>query len=146
MIGTMAREVNAARASRSLSSLIASGVDVMTALDITHDVLRNVYFQKVIIEARDAVGRGEPLSTTFVRNEHLFPPFVGEMMSVGEETGQTADMLKNLAVFYEEEVDRKTKDLSTIIEPMLMIFIGAAVGFFAVSMIAPIYQVTQHVG
>ncbi|RJQ33646.1 type II secretion system F family protein [Candidatus Parcubacteria bacterium] len=145
MIGTMAREVNAARTARSLSSLISSGVDVISALDITRDVLKNTYFQDVMEQAKKAVAQGEPLSTTFVRHEDLYPPFVGEMMSVGEETGQTAEMLKNLAVYYEDEVNRKTKDLSTIIEPLLMIFIGAAVGFFAVSMIAPIYQVTQSV-
>jgi type II secretory pathway component PulF len=146
MIGTMAREVNAARTARSLSSLISSGVDVMTALDITRDVLANSYFKEVLGEAMKAVGAGEQLSSAFMHHEALYPAFVGEMMSVGEETGQTADMLKNLAVFYEDEVDRKTKDLSTIIEPLLMIFIGAAVGFFAVSMISPIYQVTQHIG
>jgi len=146
MIGGMAREVSAARTARSLSSLISSGVDVITALDITRDILKNPYFQDVITEAKKAVAAGEPLSTTFVRHENLYPPFVGEMMSVGEETGQTSDMLKSLAAYYEDEVDRKTKDLSTIIEPLLMIFIGVAVGFFAVSMIAPIYQVTQNIG
>ena len=145
LIGGLTREVNAARTARSLSSLIASGVDVLTALDITHDVVQNVYFQAVIATAKKDVGQGLPLSAAFIKHEDLYPAFVGEMMAVGEETGQTADMLKNLAIFYEEEVDRKTKDMSTIIEPLLMIVIGAAVGFFALSMITPIYQVTQHV-
>jgi len=144
-IGEMAREVNAARTARSLSALISSGVDVMTALDITQDMLKNVYFQEVIAAAKKAVAQGEPLSSTFIKHDHLYPTFVGEMMAVGEETGQTSDMLKNLAVFYEDEVDRKTKDLSTIIEPFLMIVIGAAVGFFALAMITPIYQVTENI-
>ncbi len=144
-IGTMTREVNAARTARSLASLISSGVDLLTALDITKDVVQNSYFQEVVLEAKKAVAQGEPLSSVFIKHEKLYPAFVGEMMAVGEETWQTADMLKNLAVYYEEEVSRKTKDLSTIIEPVLMLFIGAAVGFFALSMITPIYQVTQNI-
>lgn len=144
-IGTMTREVNAARTARSLTSLIASGVDVLSALDITRDVVQNKQFKEVVLEAKQAVAQGEPLSITFIKHEKLYPAFVGEMMSVGEETGNTPDMLKNLAIYYEEEVARKTKDLSTIIEPILMLFIGAAVGFFALSMITPIYQVTQNI-
>jgi len=145
LIGEMVREVNAARTARSLASLVSSGVDVLTALAITRDVVQNSYFQEVLLVASKRVGEGETLSATFIRYEHLYPPLVGEMMAVGEETGQTADMLKNLAVFYEDEVDRKTKDMSTIIEPFLMLLIGGAVGFFALSIIAPIYQVTQSI-
>ena len=145
LIGEMVREVNAARTARSLASLVSSGVDVLTALDITHEVVQNPYFQEALTVAGKKVGEGEALSATFIRYEHLYPPLVGEMMAVGEETGQTADMLKNLAVFYEDEVDRKTKDMSTIIEPFLMLAMGAAVGFFAISIIAPIYQVTQNI-
>lgn len=145
-IGTMVREVNAARMSRTLASLVTSGVDVLTALDIVHEVVQNSYFRKVVEDAKTNVGAGEPLSSAFIRREDLYPAFVGEMMAVGEETGQTADMLKRLAIFYEEEVDRKTKDMSTIIEPFLMIIIGGAVGFFAVSMITPIYSLSQAIG
>jgi len=146
LIGEMVREVNAARTARSLASLIASGVDVLTALSITREVVQNPYFQDVLISAGKRVREGEALSATFMRYEHLYPPLIGEMTAVGEETGQTADMLKNLAVFYEDEVDRKTKDMATIIEPLLMLAIGGAVGFFAISIIAPIYQVTQNIG
>ena len=144
-IGGMVREVNAARTARTLASLIASGVDVITALDIVREVVQNSYFRQVLEAAKTGVGQGEPLSAAFVRRDDLYPPFVGEMMAVGEETGQTSEMLKRLAVFYEEEVDRKTKDMSTIIEPFLMVIIGAAVGFFAVSMITPIYSLSQNI-
>lgn len=142
-IGTMVREVNAARTARTLASLLASGVDVLTGLEITTEVVQNSYFREVLSDAKKNVGAGEPLSSSFVRREDLYPAFVGEMMSVGEETGQTGEMLKRLASFYEDEVDRKTKDMSTIIEPFLMIIIGGAVGFFAVSMIAPIYSLSS---
>ena len=117
----------------------------MPALDIAADVAQNSYFREVILEAQKSVGAGDPLSKTFSRREDLYPPFVGEMMSVGEETGQTPDMLKRLADYYESEVDRKTKDMSTIIEPILMLMIGTMVGFFAVSMIMPIYSISQHI-
>ncbi len=144
-IGGIVKEVNAARTSRTLASLLTSGVDVITALDITIEVVQNSYFQNVVRAAKDGVGKGQPLSTEFAHHEEIYPAFVGEMMAVGEETGQTAEMLTRLAVFYEEEVDRKTKDMSTIIEPFLMLFIGAAVGFFAVSMVSPIYSLSENI-
>ena len=138
-------EVNAARTARTLSSLRSSGVDVLASLAITHDVVQNSYFRDVLLSAQTAVRGGQQLSAVFAQHENLYPPFVGEMMAVGEETGTTNDMLKRLAIYYEDQVDRKTKDMSTIIEPFLMLFIGVVVGFFAVSMIAPIYQMTANI-
>jgi len=145
LIGPIVKEVNAARTSRTLASLLSAGVDVITALDIVADVVQNSYFKQVIVQAKENVGKGEPLSAAFVRAEHLYPAFVGEMMSVGEETGALTEMMKKLAIFYEDEVDRKTKDMSTIIEPFLMVAIGGAVGFFAVAMISPIYQLSENI-
>jgi type IV pilus assembly protein PilC len=145
VISPIVKEVNAARTSRTLASLLSAGVDVITALEIVTDVVQNSYFKKVIMQAKENVGKGEPLSAAFVRAEHLYPAFVGEMMSVGEETGQLTEMMKKLALFYEDEVDRKTKDMSTIIEPFLMVAIGGAVGFFAVAMISPIYQLSENI-
>ena len=145
LVGGLVREVNAARTARTLSSLLSSGVDVLASLEITADVVQNSYFREVIKEAAKNVRAGQALSVVFAKREDLYPAFVGEMMSVGEETGATNEMLKRLAVYYEEQVDRKTKDMSTIIEPFLMLFIGAAVGFFAVSMITPIYQMSQNI-
>jgi type IV pilus assembly protein PilC len=146
LIGVMVREVNAARTSRTLSALLSSGVDVLASLEITGQVVQNSYFRKVVKDAGGRVSKGEPLSAAFVQREDLYPAFVGEMMAVGEETGALAEMLKRLALYYEDEVDRKTKDMSTIIEPFLMVIIGAAVGFFAVSMITPIYSLSSTIG
>lgn len=145
LIGGLVRETNAARTARTLASLLSAGVDVLTALEITGEVVQNSYFREVIAQAQKRVGAGEPLSAAFQQHEDLYPPFVGEMMSVGEETGATPEMLKRLAAYYENEVDSKTKDMSTIIEPFLMIFIGIAVGFFAMSMITPIYSLSSSV-
>ncbi|MBI4093602.1 type II secretion system F family protein [Candidatus Kaiserbacteria bacterium] len=146
MIGIMVKEVNSARTARTLSSLLQSGVDVLASLEIARQVVQNSYFREVIKDAGVRVGKGEPLSVAFSRRGDLYPSFVPEMMAVGEETGALSEMLKRLANFYEEEVDRKTKDMSTIIEPFLMIVIGSAVGFFAVSMIMPIYSLSQNIG
>lgn len=143
VIGEMAKETNAARTARTLSSLLDSGVDVISAIEITEEVVQNVFYKKILREARDRVEKGTALSEVFVERADLYPILVGEMILVGEETGQISGMLGELAVFYETEVERKTKDLSTIIEPLLMVVIGATVGFFALAMIAPIYSISD---
>ncbi len=141
VIGMLAKETNSARTARTLSSLLNSGVDVMQALEITEEVVQNYFYKQIIRNARDRVEKGTPLSESFVERTDLYPVLVGEMILVGEETGQIAGMLGELAIFYENEVERKTKDLSTIIEPLLMIVIGGGVGFFALALIAPIYSI-----
>lgn len=146
VIGVIVKEVNSARTARTLSSLLASGVDVISAIKITEDVVQNVYYKAILGEAARRVEKGTVLSEVFIENTDFYPVLVGEMILVGEETGQISNMLQELAEFYETEVDQKTKDLSTIIEPILMVCIGGAVGFFALAMITPIYSITDSVG
>jgi type IV pilus assembly protein PilC len=143
VVGTMAKETNSARTARTLSSLLDSGVDVIQSIEITEEVVQNVFYKRVLREARARVEKGGALSEVFVENTKLYPILVGEMILVGEETGSISGMLEELASFYETEVERKTKDLSTIIEPLLMVVIGAGVGFFALAMIAPIYSISD---
>ena len=100
-------------------------------------------FAKVVEEAEEHVRKGELLSTSFSEHTKLYPILMSDMLAVGEETGKVAEMLKQIAEFYEEDVAEKTKDLSTIIEPVLMLLIGTVVGIFAVSMIAPIYSLSS---
>ncbi len=140
-IGTMAKEMNSARTARTLSSLFSSGVDVVAALTITAEVVQNSFYKSIIADAAGRVEKGKALSEAFIENNKLYPILVGEMIAVGEETGQISQMLIEVADFYENEVERKTKDLSTIIEPILMIVIGLGVGFFALAMIMPIYSI-----
>ena len=144
-VGTIVKEVNAARFARTLSSLLSSGVDIVTALHITRGVVQNFYHRAIITRAATLVQQGGQMSALFQKYEHLYPPMIGEMLAVGEETGQMSKMLQEVAVFYEAEVDQKTKDMSTIIEPFLMLFIGGGVGFFAMAMISPIYSLSDSI-
>lgn len=145
VVSGLVKETNAARTARTLSSLLAAGVDMVLAISITKEVLQNGAYQKIMAEAEGAVVKGGTLSATFNRYPKLYPPLVAEMAAVGEETGRLSLLLKETAAFYEESVEQQTKDLSTIIEPFLMLIIGAAVGFFAISMIAPIYSLSNAI-
>ncbi len=145
LIRGLVAETNAARTTRTLSSLLSSGVDMVLAVSITREVVQNVFYQKVLHEAEKEVVGGGALSATFSRYPNLYPPLVSEMVAVGEETGRLSFLLKETAEFYENSVEQQTKDLSTIIEPFLMLIIGAAVGFFALSMIAPIYSLSNAI-
>lgn len=145
IIGNLVKETNSARTARTLGSLLASGVDMLHALSITEEVVQNAFYQKVLRDVQQAAEQGGTLGKIFSENEHLYPILVGEMVTVGEETGKLSDMLEQVASFYEDEVEQKTKDLSTIIEPFLMVFIGAVVGFFAMAMIAPIYSLSEGI-
>ncbi|MFA5942351.1 MAG: type II secretion system F family protein [Candidatus Paceibacterota bacterium] len=145
VIGELVRETYTARASRTLSSLLSAGVPVLGALSITREVVHTEPFATVVAEAEVHVKKGEPLSLAFSEHTRLYPILMSDMLNVGEETGKVAEMLKQVAEFYEEDVAQKTKDLSTIIEPILMILIGIFVGIFAVAMIAPIYQLSSAI-
>lgn len=145
VLGTLIKEMNTARTARTLSSLLSSGVDVSKALTITEEVLQNVHYKELIHNSIKSIEKGIALSVSFKENINLYPVMVGEMVEVGEETGKLSSMLADIATFYENEVDNKTQNLSTIIEPVLMIFIGVAVGFFAVAMLKPMYSVMDTI-
>ena len=143
VVKELVRETYTARAARTLSSLLSSGVPVLDALAITKEVVHARAFAQVIENAETNVRKGEVLSASFAGHTHLYPILMSEMLAVGEETGKVAPMLKQIAEFYEADVAEKTKDLSTIIEPVLILLIGAFVGVFAVAMIAPIYSLSS---
>lgn len=145
IIGEIVKQVNSARTARTLSSLISSGVDIVVAISVTKEVIQNTYYKTILADIEQVIQKGELMSAIFLRHEDLYPLFVGEMVSVGEETGKIGEMLAGVAQFYEDEVDQKTKDMSSVIEPLLMIVIGAAVGIFAISMLAPTYSLADAI-
>ncbi len=145
IVGELVKKTNSARTVRTLSSLLSSGVDIIEALRITKDVLQNSYYKEVISDAEKKIKKGSPLSDSFKKADKLYPILVGEMMEVGEETGRLTDMLIQIATFYESEVDDATKNMSTIIEPFLMVIVGIVVGFFAISMISPMYSLVDSI-
>lgn len=139
------KEANAARTASTLSSLLSAGVEVVTALEITANTLPNMYYREVLRKSQDTIQRGEPMSGVFREHEKIFPPFLSEIIAVGEETGKLSPLLKEAGVFFETEVGERAKDISTIIEPALMVIVGVAVGFFAVAMIAPMYSLMDSI-
>lgn len=145
VIGELVQETYTARAARTLSSLLSSGVGMLDALSITREVVDTEVFASVIKEAEDRVRKGEPLSVTFAEHTKRYPIMFSDMIAVGEETGKVGDMLYQVAEFYENDVDQRTKDLSTIVEPILMLLIGSGVGVFAIAIIAPIYSLSSAI-
>ncbi|MEK7643390.1 MAG: type II secretion system F family protein [Patescibacteria group bacterium] len=145
IIGPIAKKFNAARTARTLASLISSGVQVLEALDITSRIIQNHLYSSILQEAKSSIQKGETISKVFLKYEHLYPSLMGEMLAVGEETGESSKMLNEVALFYEGQVSDATSNLSTVIEPLLMVVIGGFVGFFAVSMIQPMYGISSAI-
>ncbi|MBL7154933.1 MAG: type II secretion system F family protein [Candidatus Portnoybacteria bacterium] len=140
ILGSLVQKINSARFARTLSSLVDSGLAIVKALQIVAGTLGNIHFKEALINSASQVQKGRELSQALSSYKNLYPPMVIQMIHVGEQTGSLSDILKNLADFYEEEIDNTTKNLSSIMEPVIMVIIGAAVGFFAVSMIQPMYS------
>lgn len=143
--GEISRKMNQARFARTLGSLITSGVPIVEGLKITANTLTNHFFKDSLLITAKQVEKGKPLGETLGTFSNIYAPIVTEMITIGEETGALDSILEDVATFYENEVDEATKNLSTIIEPVLMIIIGAAVGFFAVAMIQPMSSLSSAV-
>jgi type IV pilus assembly protein PilC len=145
ILGPIVTKVNCARFARIYSSLLSSGVPVIKALAIIERTLTNVHYKRSMLVAIDEIQKGVNLSVVLMRYPKLYPVLVPQIIEVGEETGKTETVLSRLADFYEEEVSQVTKNMSSIIEPVLMVFIGVGVGFFAVAMLQPMYSVLENI-
>ena len=138
-IGSVVRKVAMARFSRTLSTLIASGVDIMRALEITAQTSGNWVVESETLKIRERVRDGAPIAQPMVDSD-VFPPMVGQMVKIGEETGELEKMLSKVADFYEDEVDASIQTLTSIIEPLMMIGVGVMVGIIVISMYLPMFK------
>ena len=145
LFSALVQKINSPFFARPLSSLIGAGIPIVKSLEITSTVLNNGRFRKALEDAAEEVRKGAKLSQSLKSSGKLYPLVVLQMLEVGEETGQTGEILAKLADFFEEEVNAITKNMASIIEPVLMLFMGALVGFFAVSMIQPMYSILNAV-
>lgn len=145
VVKTIILKVAIARFSRIFASLMGSGVSVLDALEVTGAALGNKVIEKELKEAAEAVRNGKPLSEPISQSPH-FPPIVAQMLLVGEETGQIDTVLTKIADFYEEEVGVLIDGLAAIIEPVMIIFLGGAVGLIAASVMGPIANLSKNIG
>jgi type IV pilus assembly protein PilC len=144
-IGTIVQEVALARWSRTLSSLTAAGVPLLQALEIVGKTGGNIAIEEAMDGVIASVKRGGTLSAPLSKAK-IFPTMVYQMVSVGEETGALDAMLNKVAEFYEDRVDASVKALASILEPVMILFIGGIVGFVVISMYMPLFTVYEHIG
>jgi len=143
-IGETVLKVTMARFSRTLSTLVAAGVDIIKALEITGQTAGNWVVEDALAGVRAKVHQGIPIAQPLVEND-VFPPMVSQMVKIGEETGELEKMLSKIADFYEDEVDSAISTLTSIIEPLMMIMVGAMVGVIVISMYLPMFKMLSLV-
>jgi len=139
------KKTNSAYTARTLSSLINAGVPIVRSLKVVSETLGNIYYKEALLKAAKQVEKGNKLADALGQYEKIYPTLLIQMIEIGEETGETSHILEKLAEFYEEEVTNVTKNLSAVIEPVLMLIVGAVVGFFAISMIQPMYSMLESI-
>ena len=143
-IGDTVRKITMARFSRTLSTLVASGVDIIKALEITGQTAGNWVVEEALGNVREQVHQGVPIAQPLIDSD-VFPPMVSQMVKIGEETGELEKMLGKIADFYEDEVDAAIQSLTSIIEPLMMIGVGAMVGVIIISMYLPMFKLLSLV-
>ncbi len=144
ILGPILVKVNVARFARTFGSLMASGISVLDAINATKSALGNAMYQEDLEAMAQKVKNGRPMSEQ-IRDSKHFPPIVGQMLAVGEETGQLDSILMKLAEFYEGEVDTVVAGITSIIEPVLIIVLGGMVGFIVISVFGPISNLSSSV-
>ncbi len=145
IIAPIVQKINMARFARIMSSLMGSGIAIIEGLNVTALAMDNVYYHDVILAAAEKVKLGQPLTEALNVDDRLFPFLITQMLQVGEETGSLEEIMQQLAVHFEGEVDNTMRNFSSIIEPLLLLAIGGVVGFLALALISPIYNLSQSI-
>jgi type IV pilus assembly protein PilC len=143
-IGDVIQKVALARWSRTFAGSVSSGVPMLQSIKLTGETAGNIVVEKAMSDVYASVKRGGSLAGPIEDNE-IFPPMVGHMVAVGEETGQLEHMLSKIADFYEAEVDAKVKALTALIEPLMIVFVGGMVGFIVIAMYLPMFSIYEKI-
>jgi type IV pilus assembly protein PilC len=143
-IGKVVLKVTMARFSRTLATLVAAGVDIIKALEISGQTAGNWVIESALADVRAKVHQGVPIAQPLIEDP-VFPPLVAQMVKVGEETGELEKMLDKIADFYEDEVDTSIQALTSIVEPLMMLGVGAIVGIIIIAMYLPMFKLLQLV-
>jgi len=143
-IGDVIQKVALARWSRTFSGSVSSGVPMLQSIKLTGETAGNIVVERAMDDVYASVKRGGSLAGPIEQNP-IFPPMVGHMVAVGEETGQLEHMLSKIADFYEAEVDAKVKALTALIEPIMIVFVGGMVGFIVISMYLPLFSIYEKI-
>jgi type IV pilus assembly protein PilC len=144
LFGKLSRNYNLANCARTLGLLLKSDMGIVHSLAIVSKSMRNLAYREALERVASEATRGQKISREMLENPTLFPPLFVQMIAVGEQTGNLAGSLMYLSEMYEEEISDLTKNLTTMLEPVLMIVMGVIVGFIAVSIITPIYGITSQ--
>jgi type IV pilus assembly protein PilC len=142
VLGELFKKISVARFTRTFSTLVKSGVSILNALDIVSKTAGNKVVEKAVSECTTSVREGEPIALPLSKSG-VFPPMVCRMIAVGEQTGQLEKMLSKIADFYDEQVDAATSALTSLIEPLVIAFLGVVIGGIVISLFLPIFQISR---
>ncbi len=145
IVGKLVRMIAIARFSRTLSTLLGAGVALLGAMDIVKNVLGNAVLEKVVSDAIGSIKEGQSIAEPLKRSGQ-FPPIVTHMITIGEKSGQLEEMLENVSTAYDLEVETRVTVLTSLLEPLMIVFMGGAVGFIAFSILMPLIQMSSFAG
>ena len=145
VLGTLSAKIQLTQFNRILALLLSSGLSIIESLNLTAGALSNVHFRDAVLTAREEVEKGVPMATPISRSEH-FPLIVSQMIAVGEESGQIDHVLNKMAEYYADEVQVMTDNLTTLLEPLILIVVGVVIGFIALAVYMPMFTLVEVIG